>query len=506
MIQTLGKGSILQGGKYKIVRFISSGGFGCTYEAEHVMLEQRVAIKEFFVKDFCNRDEATSHVTVGTLGKKGLVEKMRRKFIDEAKGLCKLSHPGIVRVSDVFEENGTAYYVMDYIDGCSLGDMVKKSGALPEKQALKYIREVAAALDYVHQNNRLHLDVKPGNVMIDSRDRAVLIDFGASKQYDEEGGENTSTLMGMTPGYAPLEQIGNDLVKFTPSTDIYSLAAMLYKLVTGITPIGANLLASGEKLAPLPAHIGAGTRHVLNTCIQTNRGKRAQSIAEFLQMLDNPPAMADTSVTQTAETDDNEETVMTLKEEEEEWVPETPKKGGKQWMLFGGVGLVAVLLVALVAVWMSGDEKQPASEPEPTTDVAETQVVKAEAEDVKALSASKDVKDMAFTNRMKVSFTYSGAVNAQSEPHGFGSGVYESGTYIGQYRAGLREGNGKFTFSDVNEYFDGVFANDMFDSGRYVFEDGTYFEGTFKDWMPHDGKTYDKQGKLLNVLKNGKIS
>ena len=100
--------TLLQGGKYKIVRFISSGGFGCTYEAEHVMLEKRVAIKEFFVKDFCNRDENTAHVTVGTLSKKGLVEKLRRKFIDEAKALCRLQHSGIVSVQDVFEENGTA--------------------------------------------------------------------------------------------------------------------------------------------------------------------------------------------------------------------------------------------------------------------------------------------------------------------------------------------------------------------------------------------------------------
>ena len=196
---------LLQGGKYRIVRFISSGGFGCTYEAEHVMLERRVAIKEFFVKDFCNRDEATAQVTVGTLSKKGLVEKLRRKFVDEAKGLCKLHHPGIVRVSDVFEENGTAYFVMDYVEGRSLNDVVKQEGPLPEARALNYIRQAAEALQYVHEQNRLHLDVKPGNIMLDSEDRVVLIDFGASKQYDEQDGENTSTLLGKTPGYAPLE-------------------------------------------------------------------------------------------------------------------------------------------------------------------------------------------------------------------------------------------------------------------------------------------------------------
>ena len=110
-------GTLLQGGKYKIIRFIKSGGFGCTYEAQHTFFDVRVAIKEFFPKDFCNRDDSTLHVTVGTQSKSALVSKLRRKFIDEAVILYKLRHPGIVTVSDVFEENGTAYYVMDYIDG-----------------------------------------------------------------------------------------------------------------------------------------------------------------------------------------------------------------------------------------------------------------------------------------------------------------------------------------------------------------------------------------------------
>ena len=122
--------SFLQGGKYRIVRYISSGGFGCTYEAEHVLLGKRVAIKEFFVKDFCNRDEHTCRMTVGTESKKGLVEKLRRKFIDEARAISGLHHPGIVSASDVFEENGTAYYVMDYIDGCSLSDLFRREGSL----------------------------------------------------------------------------------------------------------------------------------------------------------------------------------------------------------------------------------------------------------------------------------------------------------------------------------------------------------------------------------------
>lgn len=274
----------LQGGKYKILRFIGSGGFGCTYEAEHIMLEKRVAVKEFFARDFCNRDD-TSHVTVATQAKKPLVEKLRRKFLDEAKAMCQFHHPGIVGVFDVFEENGTAYYVMDFIEGRSLQDIVKSEGPLPEDLALKYILQVADALKYVHDHNRLHLDVKPGNIMVDGSDNAILIDFGASKQYDEANGENTSTLMGKTPGYAPPEQMANSIVKFAPTTDIYALGATFYKILTGVTPLDASMLISGEILDPIPPTISERIRRTIAASMSLNKRQRIQTIPDFLNYL-----------------------------------------------------------------------------------------------------------------------------------------------------------------------------------------------------------------------------
>lgn len=287
-MQHLQPDSTLQVGKYKIIRFISSGGFGCTYEGVHVLLKKRVAIKEFFVKDFCNRDESTAAVTIGITSKTALVHKLKDKFIEEAQSVCALKHSHIVNVYDVFEENGTAYYVMDYIDGLSLNDIVKRSGALTEKKAMKYILQVSDALKHVHSYNRLHLDVKPGNIMIDDDDNAILIDFGTSKQYDEVAGENTSTLMGMTPGYAPLEQMGNDIVKFTPSTDVYALGATLYKLLTGITPLSATLLASGEDLQPIPSSVSWNARNAVYKAMQINKKKRPQSIDEFVAIINTP--------------------------------------------------------------------------------------------------------------------------------------------------------------------------------------------------------------------------
>lgn len=279
--------TLLQGGKYKIVRHISSGGFGNTYEGIHTMMDTHVAIKEFFPKLFCNRDENTSHITVTTQSNREIVDKLRKKFIEEAKAIFKMNHPNIVKVHDVFEENGTAYYVMDYIDGKSLGDIVKQRGALPETEAVDYICQVADALKYVHSLNRLHLDIKPGNIMVDKLGKVKLIDFGASKHYDMESGENTSTLMGLnTKGYAPIEQSTQSFTKFSPATDIYALGATLYKLLSGITPPDANLLMAGEeKLQPLPSDLSRVVCSAVFSAMSYKRSDRPQNIDDFLSIL-----------------------------------------------------------------------------------------------------------------------------------------------------------------------------------------------------------------------------
>ncbi len=278
-------GTLLQGGKYKIERYISSGGFGCTYEARHVMLNNTVAIKEFFVKDCCNREATTNRIYVATQSKVEIIERLRKKFVEEARAIFGMSHPNIVRVTDIFEENGTVYYVMDYINGSSLASVIEKHGVLGEAEAMGYIKQIASALAYVHSHNRLHLDVKPQNIMIDQSGKAVLIDFGVSKQYDEVNGDNTSTLLGCTPGYAPIEQIGNGVVRFYPSADIYALGATLYKALTGVTPVAANLRASGEELPLMPADISRSTRTAVEAAMQMNKAHRPQSVAEFLELL-----------------------------------------------------------------------------------------------------------------------------------------------------------------------------------------------------------------------------
>ena len=332
--------TLLQGGKYKIVRFIASGGFGCTYEAHHTLLDLRVALKEFFVSDFCNRNEDTGDVSVGTQSKMELYGKLKKKFLEEARSLYKMKHPGIVRVIDVFEENGTAYYAMEYIDGESLGDLVKRKGKLPEAEVVGYIRQVAEALKYVHSLNRLHLDIKPGNIMLNKDGKAVLIDFGASKHYDDETGENTSTLLGInTKGYAPVEQVNQSFKSFSPATDIYALGATLYKLLTGITPPPSTLLHSEEAtLDPLPSYVSTSTRQAVEAAMQLLRKNRPQSVKEWLAIFI-----------------DEEETNVEIDVPEPEPGPRPEPIKQLKWI---AAGVVAVILVSIV-IWRPWEPNQP---------------------------------------------------------------------------------------------------------------------------------------------------
>lgn len=286
MIQLV-PGSSLQNGKYIIKRALGQGGFGITYEADQVNLLSKVAIKEFFMKDCCDRDGSTSHIIVPTQSNRALVEKFKAKFVKEAQMIASMDHPSIVRVTDVFEENDTAYYVMGILPGGSLAEKVKREGRLSETQAESYIRQVAMALDYIHSSNTVHLDVKPSNILLNSKGDAVLIDFGISKHYDESGEQTSSTPVGISKGFAPLEQgRDGDVSQFKPSTDIYALGATFYYLLTGAVPPEASIVNEEG----LPHHTGISNRmfNVLEKSMQPRRKDRPQNISEFLDLLKDP--------------------------------------------------------------------------------------------------------------------------------------------------------------------------------------------------------------------------
>ena len=295
-MQQLPKNTLLQGGKYKIEKVLGQGGFGITYLASQkisiegpigqIETEIKLAIKEFFMKEVCNREEDSNVVTIPSVGSKQLAERFKQKFIKEAWNISKLKHSHIIKVVDVFEENETAYYVMEYHGNGSLNSYIKQNGAMSEEEGTQYILQIADALNYIHKQQMNHLDIKPDNVLLNNKGEAVLIDFGLSKCYDADGEQTSSTPIGVSVGYAPLEQsrIGG-VGTFSPATDIYSLGATFYKLVTGQTPPDASEVLD-EGLPDMPDSISKKVQNAIIQAMEARRKKRPQSIEEFLTLLD----------------------------------------------------------------------------------------------------------------------------------------------------------------------------------------------------------------------------
>jgi serine/threonine protein kinase len=373
----LKQGSVLQGGKYRIEKLLGQGGFGITYVAIQSGLNRKVAIKEFFMKEHCNRDTETSHVSVPSVGARELVAKFKEKFIREAQMISDYKHPNIVIIHDVFEENGTAYYVMEYHDGGSLSSL---SLPLTYQEAASYIRQVASALSYLHDRTTMHLDIKPSNVLIDRDGNAVLIDFGVSKRYDQAGHQTSSTPVGISHGYAPGEQYQQSTLDFSPATDIYSLGATFYKLVTGDTPPYQNEV-NENGLPPFPQTVPSSIAALIDKTMQPRRKDRPQNIAEFLGLLDDALASASTGGDTIMKPEDDDSTVIFGGDKENAYSGEKPqapseKKKSRRWIWWVLTAIILVGTGAFAAMSLkSGSEAGETSAP--TKEVPQHEIDKA---------------------------------------------------------------------------------------------------------------------------------
>lgn len=297
-MEELSQGSTLKSGKYKIVKVLGQGSFGITYLAQtrtsldgqlgKMEVNASVTIKEFFMSDLNSRSSDGTHVerTSSTL-----VKNYLNKFRREAENLAKLHHPNIVKVSDVFDENNTTYYVMEYVDGETIDEYINSKGHLSEHESLKITQDVCAALSYMHEHKMLHLDLKPKNIMRNSEGQIFLIDFGLAKQYTEDGEPESSTSLGLgTPGYAPIEQAHYKKDGSFPVTlDIYALGASLYKMLTGKTPPESSyVLNEGLPLSQLQnVGISERTITIVEKAMAPMKKERYQSVKALSLVIGN---------------------------------------------------------------------------------------------------------------------------------------------------------------------------------------------------------------------------
>ncbi|MCQ2289000.1 MAG: serine/threonine protein kinase [Muribaculaceae bacterium] len=279
----LPNGTTLAGDRYRIQRHIASGGFGNTYYAVDTTFDEPVVIKELFIKGICGRQDDTTEVTVTLRENKSTFDAHRDKFRKEARRLRRLSNVHIVGVHDLFDENGTSYYVMDFIDGESLASLIKRRGVMSEAEVRGLLPGMLDALKAVHAHNIWHLDIKPGNILVNKAGVPMLIDFGASKHVHSNDANSVSMSSGMayTMGYAPTEQMEQDPNKFGPWTDLYSLGATLYKLLTNSQiPSPSSIAESGRDALPFPLGISPQMQDLILWLMQPMRTKRPQSVDE----------------------------------------------------------------------------------------------------------------------------------------------------------------------------------------------------------------------------------
>lgn len=232
--------------------------------------------------------EGQTTVSVSNADNQQQFELQREKFKKEARRLRKLQNGHIVHVHDLFEENGTAYYVMDLLDGESLSARMKRTKRpMTEQEVLSVLPQVLSALKEVHAQQIWHLDLKPGNIMTDHQGNAVLIDFGASKQMDAtQGYTGTSTALCYTPGYAPSEQIDGNIKRIGPWTDFYALGATLYNLLTSRQPPStSDVMMEGAEAFSFPPSVSSEMQQMVVWMMSARPAARPQSVGEIEQRL-----------------------------------------------------------------------------------------------------------------------------------------------------------------------------------------------------------------------------
>ncbi len=275
---------------YRILDTLGQGEFGITYLAEHIPSGKKVVIRENLPAACSYRSDTTLTVEpTGSGEEKDIFDWALERFLEEAQLLTKLNHPHIVRVTETFTALGTAYYVMDYVDGDVLHWAAPSPDEITEQWLRPVLCDILHALNYVHGCRLLHCDIKPNNILFDSNNRAILIDFGSARSLISE----RSATVQESPGYTPFEQLQTEGAK-GPWVDVYALGATCYRLLTGKTPPSCfDRLGDNDcclSLAPNPelrTRFSITFLRGIDRALSLDYKKRWQSAAEWLAGIDS---------------------------------------------------------------------------------------------------------------------------------------------------------------------------------------------------------------------------
>ena len=278
-------------GKYRFLEVLGAGGFGITYLAEDSSLGRRVAIKELLPNDIATRIDGTT-VVAKTRSEESTLDWARERFVEEGRALAACDHPNVVNVYELVEANGTAYMVTKFEEGSSLADWLRDLGRAPDEAELRSIvLPLLSGLEKVHAAGFLHRDIKPENIYLTLDGRPLLLDFGSARQAVTD--RTMALTVVVTAGYAPFEQYHED-GKQGAWSDIYALAAVMYRAITGKKPPEATRRLKDDPCVKLAkAHAGAYQAQFLNaidSALNVEPSKRPQTIAVWRQMMGDGPA------------------------------------------------------------------------------------------------------------------------------------------------------------------------------------------------------------------------
>lgn len=422
----------------------------------------------------------------------------RKKFKKEAENLSKLEHPNIVKVFDVFDENNTTYYVMEFLEGQNLDDYIKQCGFIEEDEAIRIIKEIGGALSYMHSKKMLHLDIKPKNIMRKSDGKDYLIDFGLSKQFTDDGEPESSTSIGLgTPGYAPIEQAGYKQDGSFPATlDVYALGATLFKMLTGKRPPEATyILNEGfPEKELISKSVSDNTCSVLEKAMAPIKKQRFQSVKSFINGFVEEKTIVDPIPEPKPNPQTSKSSPDPIPKPEREPRPKPAPQPTTSYKWLWWVSVFAVIIVGIV-IWRGNHSEQPSQD--------DTVVIEPQTSKIPAF-----VTDMEWNSPLGKA-KYTGQVTEDSIvgsnkllPHGKGIATITGGEYAGSKYDGIFEWgnmNGEATYTYKNgDSFVGTFRNNQYYKGKYTQKsNGEYFEGTFKNGQPDKGTWRDKNGKDL---------